>query len=67
MRTLYIIHILVRDWFNGDVHFFLQLHKRWSNGTGEPYLTLPTKKTVTQPDVESLDGSSLEHFVDEVM
>jgi hypothetical protein len=60
-RYLDIVHLLIRSQSAGSVRFLVYPHDKW------PYLTLPAKKTVADPFAPFLQGSSLEHFLGEVL
>jgi hypothetical protein len=60
-RRLHIVHLLIREQSTGLVRFLVYLHERW------PYLAMPTTKTVADPLAPFLQGTSLEHFLEEVL
>jgi mannose-6-phosphate isomerase-like protein (cupin superfamily) len=66
-RRLHVIHILIRHMRDGQIGFLVCIHEKWSNPDGQPYLALPSKKTVTDPLAPFLQGTSLEEFVDSIM
>jgi hypothetical protein len=63
-RSLHVVHLLIRSQpEGGPVCFLVYPHATW-----KPYLILPAKKTVIeQPLAHSLRGSSLEHFLEDVL
>ena len=68
-RSLHVIHLLIRSLVGGEVAFLAYPHPKWRNSEGEPFLTLPAKKTRVESEMEAnfQPGASLEVFVDRVM
>jgi hypothetical protein len=62
-RNVHVIHLLIRSPKDGHVRFLLYPHEKWLNADHRPYLSLPTKKSVTDPLARFLQGTSLEEFV----
>jgi hypothetical protein len=67
MRKLHVVHLLIRSLQNGKVCFLVYPHDKWLNPDGQPYIALPTKKTVTNPLATFIQGTSLEEFVDAIL
>ncbi len=66
-RTLHIVHLLVRqNLADGKVGFLLYPHENWKNASGQPYLTLPAKKTVKAPLAEFIQGTPLDTYIDAI-
>lgn len=65
-RHLHVIHLLVRRLLGDAVAFLLYPHDKWLDAAGLPYLTLPTKRSVTEPLAPFLQGTPIEAFVDRV-
>lgn len=65
-RNLHIVHLLLRRRLDGAVGFLLRPHAGWVDASGQPYWTLPTKKTVLDPLAPFLQGTSLEKYVEDV-
>jgi hypothetical protein len=63
-RSLHIVHLLIRRERDGHVEFLVYPHDKWKDKGGHAYLTLPTKKTVSDPLAPFLEGTSIEAFVD---
>jgi hypothetical protein len=63
-RRLHIVHLLIRREHEGKVEFLIYPHDKWKDEEDRPYLTLPTKKTVTNPLAPFLQGTSIDAFVD---
>jgi hypothetical protein len=67
MRTLHVVHLLIRQNLpGGEVGFLLYPHEHWKDDTGTPYLALPGKKTVSDPLAEFTQGTPLDVFVDAI-
>jgi hypothetical protein len=66
-RTLHVVHLLIRNAVNGAVGFLVYPHEQWRAPSGQPYLTLPAKKTLADPLLPLPHGTSVEHFVDAVL
>jgi hypothetical protein len=67
-RAFDVIHLLLLGVRDGQVCFFLYPHPTWSGRPGgDPLLSLPTKKTVPDPNASVLNGQPLESFVDAIM
>jgi hypothetical protein len=64
---LHVVHLLIRRCQNNGVRFLLYPHGKWMTAAGQPYLSLPTKKTVKDPLAEFIQGTSLETYVDDVL
>lgn len=60
-RQLHVIHLLIREWRNDEIYFLVYPHDHW------PYQTLPAKKTVEDLFAPFRLGSSLEHFLEELL
>jgi hypothetical protein len=60
-RQLHIIHLLIRNQRDGEVCFLVYPHDKW------PYETLPAKKTIEDLFAPFRLGSSLEHFLEELL
>jgi len=65
-RHLHIVHLLIRREHEGEVEFLVYPHDKWKDEKGQPYLTLPTKKTVSDPLAPFLQGTSIEDFVADI-
>jgi len=65
-RHLHIVHLVIRREHYGKVEFLLLPHDKWKDPSGQPYLTLPTKKTVSDPLAPFLQGTSIEAHVDDI-
>lgn len=65
-RQLHVIHLLIRRAVQDGVAFLLCPHDTWLAPDGEPYLALPTKRSVSEPFAPFLQGTSVEAFVDRV-
>ena len=65
-RNLHVVHLLVRRQIRDQVAFLVYPHDKWVDANGQPYLTLPTKRSVADPLAPFLQGTSLEEFVDAV-
>jgi hypothetical protein len=50
----------------GGVGFLLYPHEHWRAEGGEPFLTLPAKKTVRDPFAPFIQGSSLDNYIDAI-
>jgi hypothetical protein len=61
------IHLLIRRQCGEAVCFLVYPHDKWKHPDGSPYWTLPTKKTVTNPSALFRQGTSLEHFLEDVL
>lgn len=66
-RNLHVVHLLIRSWQSDCVCFLVHPHQKWTDPSGEPYWSLPTKKTVADPLAPVLQGTSLEKFVDSIL
>lgn len=64
-RHLHVVHLLIRRWQDEVVRFFLCPHPKWKD-SADIYWTLPTKKTVEDPQASFLQGTTLEKYVDDV-
>lgn len=65
---VHIVQLLIRDKVAKGVGFLVCPMPGWTDAkTGQPYLSLPTKKTVADSEAPSLHGESLEVFVNAVM
>jgi hypothetical protein len=67
LRSLHVVHLLIRHQSAGSVGFLVYPHPKWKNEKGQQYLTLPAKKTVVEHFDHFQQGSSLEHFLDAVL
>jgi len=47
-----VVHLLIRNQVGGAVRFLVYPHDKWKDATGQPYWTLPAKKTVISHDTE---------------
>ena len=65
-RHLHVIHLLIRRWQSDGVVFLLCPHDKWLDENGQPYLTLPTKRSVADPLAPFIQGTSLDEYVDHV-
>jgi hypothetical protein len=66
-RSLHVLHLLIRTHQAGSVRFLAYPHDKWHDAQGKPFLTLPAKKTVLEHFESFEHGSSLEHFLEEVL
>src|SRR5262249_30131031 len=66
LRYLHIVQLLFLRELESKVEFRVYPHDKWTDNQGRPYLTLPTKKTVTDPLAPFLQGTSIEAFVDSI-
>jgi hypothetical protein len=68
-RSLHIIHLLIRHQEKpGDpVRFLVYPHEHWKDSGGQAYLALPAKKTVKDPLAPILQGTPLDHYVEQVV
>ncbi len=69
-RSVHVVHMLIPQGGGGpgETLFLIHPHPRWHVGSGEaPLLGLPAKKTVRDEAAPSLDGRSVEAFVDDLM
>ncbi len=65
LRNLHIVHLLVRQNLAGNqVGFLLYPHEHWKDASGQPYLALPAKKTVTDPLAEFIQGTPVDVHID---
>ena len=65
-RHLHVIHLLIRSMQGNGVVFLTYPHDKWVDGTGQPYLTLPTKRSVSDLFAPFQHGMSVVEFVDQV-
>ena len=65
-RNLHVIHLLIRRLQSDGIAFLLCQHDKWLDDSGQPYLTLPTKRSVSEPLASFIQGTSLEEYVDRV-
>jgi hypothetical protein len=66
-RSLHVVHLLIRSWQNDGVCFLIHPHEKWTDEEGNPYWSLPTKKTVADPVAQYLHGTSIERFIDGIL
>jgi hypothetical protein len=62
-----VVHLLIRRCQNDGVRFLLYPHGKWMTAARQPYLSLPTKKTVKDLLAEFNQGTALEMYVDDVL
>lgn len=65
-RQLHVIHLLIRRRKDDGAAFLVCPHDKWLDAARQPYVTLPTKRSVTEPFAPFLQGTSVEAFVDHV-
>lgn len=65
-RQLHVIHLLIRRRQDDGVAFLICPHENWLSPDDQPFLTLPTKRSVSEPFAPFLQGTSVEEFVDRV-
>jgi hypothetical protein len=67
-RSLHVVHLLIRHQEHpGDqVRFLVYPHEHWKDPGGRAYLALPAKKTVSDPLAPFLQGTPLDHYVEQV-
>jgi hypothetical protein len=66
-RHLHVVHLLIRqNRPDGRVGFLVYPHEHWKAPDGQPYLSLPAKKTVTDPLAEFIQGTSLDAYIDAI-
>jgi hypothetical protein len=68
-RNLHVVHLLIRhqDHSGDQVRFLVYPHEHWKNPGGQPYLALPAKKTVRDPLAPFLQGTPLDHYVEQIV
>ncbi len=66
-RNLHVVHLLIRqNLADGRVGFLVHSHDNWKDASGQNYLALPTKKTVTDPLAEFIQGTPLDVYIDRI-
>jgi len=58
-RHLHVIHLLIRRCQHNGVAFLVYPHDKWLAPDGQPYLSLPTKRSVSEPFATFLQGTSV--------
>jgi hypothetical protein len=67
-RNLHVVHLLIRQNLpGGQVGFLVYPHEHWNDPSDHPYLALPAKKTVAEPLAEFIQGTPLDHYVEQVV
>lgn len=66
MRIVHVVHLLIGRAKAGKTAFLVYPHEKWSDSSGQPFLTLPTKHSVTEPFGEFDQGRPLDDFVDSI-
>lgn len=68
LPTVHLVQILIRQMRGSDVVFLLHPHETWrAADEAEPYLVMPTKKTIANIDEPYQRGTPIEQFVAHVM
>jgi mannose-6-phosphate isomerase-like protein (cupin superfamily) len=66
-RKQHVVHLLIRRSESGQDHFLVHPQPGWKSPEGSDYLTLPAKRTVTDPLAPYRQGTPLDHFVDAIL
>jgi hypothetical protein len=66
-RHQHIVHLLIRRSDGGEDCFLVHPRPGWSAPSGENYLTLPAKRTVSDPLAPYIQGTPLDVFVDAIL
>ena len=66
-RNLHVVHLLIRhNLAEGTVGFLVHAHEHWKDANEQPFLALPTKKTVKDPLAAFIQGTPLDIYIDRV-
>jgi hypothetical protein len=66
-RHQHVVHLLIRRSDSGEDRFLVHPRPGWTSSSGGDYLTLPAKRTVSDPLAPFIQGTPLDIFVDSIL